>query len=127
MRIPRVRFTVGNSMIAVAVIALLIAGTMTTVRIVRERRLAFWFGQAAIYHRQHEQVRIIRARNRQTGQSVGPEQLGRMNRAWRLHHAALRRKYEHAKAHPSIPIPLDPPHPVFDGQRHLSIDIRYAN
>jgi hypothetical protein len=108
-------------MAAVAVIAILLAGAVTTIKVLRLREAAYRFRQAARYHRQQERLIIIRAQDIRTGQDVGPMELTRINRVWKGHHAALRRKYECATAHPQISLPSDPPHPILQVQPHLTL------
>jgi hypothetical protein len=94
---------------------------MTTVRIIRLREAAYRFRQTARYHEQQERLIIFRAQDIRTGQDVGPDELTRINRVWKGHHALLRRKYDHATGHPQISVPPDPPHPILQLQTHLTL------
>lgn len=127
MRLPRIRFTVRQAMATVAGIAILLAGAVTTVRIIRLREAAYWFQKAARYHKQQERLIIVRAQDIRTGQDVGPEELARINRDWKTYHAALRRKYDYATDHPQISVPSDSPHPIFQVQTHLTVFVENEN
>src|SRR5947207_739979 len=93
MRLPRVRFTVRRLMAAVAVVAILLAASLSIVRVIRLRRAAEMFLYPASYHKQHEAAYIIRARDKRTGQAVSQDEVNLLNREWRAYHAAHRRKY----------------------------------
>ena len=76
------------------------------------------------YHAQHERAVVIAVR--QGSITAGPDELARLNREWSDFHAAMKRKYEYALAHPGVAIPLDPPHPILN-KPGRSVDIHYGD
>ena len=60
MRLPRVQFTMRGSIVAIAIIAVLLVVTQTGVKYVRWRRMLPAYDQRARFHKQHERVTIIR-------------------------------------------------------------------
>jgi hypothetical protein len=103
MRVPRVRFTVRRMMIAVAVSAAVIWGVILWQR-------ASFYRWKARYHARMERSSIIAVIEGR--KSAAPGELADLSRIRAAHHAALRRKYEHAAARPWEYVPSDPPDPV---------------
>jgi type II secretory pathway pseudopilin PulG len=127
MRLPRVRFTVRRMMAVVLIVAVLLAATLSVMRLVRLRRRASEFWDVARYHRQHGRAYIIRAKDKHTGQTVTSGELEELNREWTAYHDANRRKFEYHSAHPVAFVSPNAPHPVFDLKPNLSIDIHYQD
>jgi hypothetical protein len=114
----------GRLMAVVAVAGVLIAATLTAVKYLRWRGRLPALDDAARFHRLHEQATAIQARDKRTGRPVDVEVLARLRRSWAAHHAALRRRSESTPTHPWGPLPSrDPPHPIFDGEPNVSIDL----
>jgi hypothetical protein len=123
MERPRVRFTVRQMMIVVAVVAVL----MSSYTIAMRMRHLSAYRYMVRYHRQHERTSVIAVRDSLTGQEIaGVEELDRLTRTKSAYHAAMRRKYERAVAQPWITIPVDPPDPVLN-QPGRSVDIHYGD
>ena len=125
MRLPRVQFTMRGSMVAIAIIAVLFVVTQTGVKYVRWRRMLPAYDQRARFHKQHERVTIIRARDTRTGRVLHTDELVGLNQEYAAYHGALRRKFEYARTHPWASLPDDPPDPIQDRRPELSIDTHY--
>jgi hypothetical protein len=94
MRVPRVRFTVRQMMIAVAVVA-----GLASVEAMRRRSSDL---------QEHAESHKVEACGIALGIRPDPEHRWE---AWIAYHMMLSRKYERAAAHPWLPIAPDPPEP----------------
>ena len=124
MRLPRLRFTIKRMMTVVAMVAVIIGGTQSWLRMRKARAREKVYRYMAGYHAMHERAVVIAAR--QGSATAGPEELVRLSREWSDFHAAMKRKYEHALAHPGVAIPYDPPYPILN-KPGLSIDVRFED
>jgi TPR repeat protein len=131
MRLPRVRFTVRRMMVAVAVVALVFACGLQARRLHRlsrayaEKAARFGFGEkmlraaAAMYQAGSESLkkdlatrpvepalRELLARDAEDEERNAERILRSAN-----YRGLLRSKYEHAAAHPWLPVADDPPYP----------------
>ena len=115
MRLPRVRFTVLQMMVAVAVISLILSGESHRRKRATERRRESYQVRAAInrtYARQFRDAYEQRSSN-VFALEHDPEFAATpaLRLKWAQYYESLAGKYEHAAACPWEPVPPDPPPP----------------
>ena len=99
MPLPRVRLTIRRLMVAVAVVAVLIAGGDLVRKAIIYNRLARAYAMPKYVSPPAEWPATRR------------EALTRFNTAWEAYDVAMSRKYEYAACHPWLPVAPDPPEP----------------
>jgi hypothetical protein len=110
MRVPRVRFTVRRMMGVVAIVSVMLAFSITWQRVHNEDLIRLAYQRKASYHAMMEKdlyfgISIIEKHSSSDDKKA--MQVKRSYREWAERHAELKRKYEHAAAHP--PELLPPP------------------
>ena len=106
MRFPRM--TTRRLMIAVAVVAIGLYGTIISWRLAVYRQRAALYGQLANVSREFARLPPNAVIPKGNG---GFARTGRTAAIWADHYAALSRKYNQASAHPWLSVEPDPPPP----------------
>ncbi len=108
MRLPRVRFTLRRMMVAVAVVAVLLAFSITWEKLHREDLIRLAYQRKANHHAMMEKdlylgISIIEKHS--SGDDKKAMEVKRSYREWAERHAEFKRKYERAAAHPPELLP----------------------